>query len=83
MSPLHNFWYYIFDFTPKDGNWRLLAPEAADARSLLAPIPESVAAHLAPAASEVKAHSRPASRLQVSRRTYRAHSVCMARMHSF
>ncbi|GIL51839.1 hypothetical protein Vafri_7748 [Volvox africanus] len=42
LSLFHNFWYDIFDFTPKDGNWRLL-PHGTKAATLLEPIPSEVA----------------------------------------
>lgn len=40
MSPLHNFWSHIYDYTPKLGNYSILP--ATDFATMLAPIPEQV-----------------------------------------
>ncbi|PNW85778.1 hypothetical protein CHLRE_03g205750v5 [Chlamydomonas reinhardtii] len=46
LSAFHNFWWHIYDFTPKDGNWDLL-PAGSTAASLLQPIPQEPADVLA------------------------------------
>lgn len=60
LGPFHNFWSHIFDFTPKDGNWRIL-PAGAEisTAALLAPLPEEAKAVLddkPPAASVYVTH---------------------------
>ncbi|KAG2444217.1 hypothetical protein HYH02_009155 [Chlamydomonas schloesseri] len=47
LSAFHNFWWHIYDFTPKDGNWDLLPAGTTAAASLLQPIPQEPADVLA------------------------------------
>eukprot|EP00955_Chlamydomonas_euryale_P083376 363847-Chlamydomonas_euryale.AAC.10 len=35
LDVLHNFWSHVYDFTPKAGNWSLLAADAGGVRKLL------------------------------------------------
>lgn len=54
LLPIHNFWSYIYDFTPKPGNWKLLGPEAT-VESLLGPkIPDDALAALGKHGKEVR-----------------------------
>jgi hypothetical protein len=61
MNSLHNFWYYVFDFTPKEGSWKLLPPTDSTLMSntehLLSPIPPSIATHLGQGTPEVGARA--------------------------
>ncbi|PNH10117.1 Protein XRP2 [Tetrabaena socialis] len=47
LSPFHNFWWHVFDFTKKEGNWRLQPPagpcSAPGAGHVLDPVPAEVA----------------------------------------
>ncbi|KAG2483533.1 hypothetical protein HYH03_017638 [Edaphochlamys debaryana] len=54
LSPLHNYWWHIYDFTPKDGNWRLL-PAGTTTLSLVQPLPQEVAPSFAPQPAEAPA----------------------------
>ncbi|KAG2436926.1 hypothetical protein HXX76_006445 [Chlamydomonas incerta] len=61
LSAFHNFWWHIYDFTPKDGNWDLL-PAGTTAASLLQPIPQEPADVLAgkpPAAPAAEGGGQP------------------------
>ncbi|GFR40821.1 hypothetical protein Agub_g1444 [Astrephomene gubernaculifera] len=42
LGLFHNFWWHVYDFTPKPGNWQLLPPDVT-AASLLQPLPQEVA----------------------------------------
>ncbi|GLC45170.1 hypothetical protein PLESTB_000427900 [Pleodorina starrii] len=48
LGIFHNFWYDIFDFTPKDGNWRLIPSSSSSSAALLEPIPHQAAELLRP-----------------------------------
>jgi protein XRP2 len=52
LSPLHNFWSAVFDFSPAEGNWGLLPEERAASLDALTRgrVPPEVAALLAGAA---------------------------------
>lgn len=39
LDELNNHWSHIYDFTKKDGNWKILSPSVT-VQSLLSPIPD-------------------------------------------
>jgi hypothetical protein len=39
LQVLHNFWSHIYDFTPKQGNWKFL-PADSTVLGILSPVPK-------------------------------------------
>ena len=59
LGPLHNFWSHIFDFTPKDGNWRILPAGAeTSTAALLGPLPDEAKEVLGDKPSAVRRRAR-------------------------